>query len=144
MSGCSAGFGWRCASPLCPAVMETIIARSKPEALQVLNCRSHHEIELDYADAWRDLAELSRFGLQRGIRVISRGIDRIQVTTLRALEDGLRRRKTTYRHRHLYCEFNLSHVLDTALQELHRRAELFGDRLVDGGLHRDTPQERWQ
>ncbi|MHA7685786.1 PHA-granule associated protein 4 [Cupriavidus sp. PET2-C1] len=123
--------------------MGRIVVHSKLEALHILGSRQYDELELDYASAWRDAAELGRLGLQRGIRVTARGTDYVMVASLAALEAGLARAKTTYRQRNLHCDFPLSMIPASRLRELERMAALLGDCILAGAQLRARPHERW-
>ncbi|WP_444633486.1 PHA-granule associated protein 4 [Cupriavidus oxalaticus] len=123
--------------------MNRLIVRSKAEAMQILQSHRSIEIELDYADAWRDTAEIGRLGLRFDVRVVSRGIDHIQVVSLAALRAGLCRPKATYRQRNFYCTFRLSLVPKEQVQRILRLVAMAGDRLFDGALWVGEPHERW-
>ncbi len=123
--------------------LRAVTAHSKAEARKVIEHGQCEELELDYAEAWRHSAELSRLGLQHGVRVVSRGVDYIAVASLPALMDGLAKDKSTYRQRNLYCGFPLSLVPPEQLKLLVQRAIMYGDHLFDIGHLRSEPHETW-
>lgn len=100
-------------------------------------------MELDYARAWRDVAELGRIGLECNVRVISRGVQHVHVASISALEAELSRAKLTYRQRNLYCGFRLDGVPVNRLAEMLQRALSIGDRILGDETMFVEPHERW-
>ncbi|KAI3591750.1 hypothetical protein D9X30_3275 [Cupriavidus sp. U2] len=123
--------------------MTRVIVRSKAEAIKALRGHRGIDLELDYASAWRDTAELSRLGLECNVRVLTRGVDNILVVSSSALESGLSRAKSTYRQRNLYCSFEWSLVSDEQLTRILRRAVTLGDRLLGIDQLTGMPNETW-
>ena len=107
--------------------MTTACARSKTEALRLLDTRGITALELDYESGWQDAIELGRLGDKVGVRVEYRGHENIAVSSPAALAAGLARPKTTFRQRNLYCQFELSSLPASELESLDARAASLGD-----------------
>ncbi|KWR90883.1 PHA-granule associated protein 4 [Cupriavidus sp. IDO] len=121
--------------------MTTACARSKTEALRLLETDGITVVELDYESAWKDAIELGRLGDEVGIRVEYRGHESIAVNSRVALIAGLRRPKVTFRQRNLYCQFNLDRLTENDLAALEVKASSLGDYILAGHLMRDVDAE---
>jgi hypothetical protein len=116
----------------------TACARSKTEALRLLESEGITVMELDYESGWQDAIELGRLGDKRGIRVEYRGHENIAVDSPAALVAGLSRPKITFRQRNLYCQFELSELSAGELEHLEAKAAKLGDYILAGSLLRDV------
>lgn len=112
-------------------------AKSKSEAQRLLDSTEITTLDLDYESGWQDAIELARLGDQVGIRVEYRGHESIAVNSRAALIAGLRRPKTTFRQRNLYCQFNLDRLAANDLEALEVKASSLGDYILAGHLLRD-------
>ncbi|WP_042880847.1 hypothetical protein [Cupriavidus necator] len=121
--------------------MTTACARSKTEALRLLDTRGITALELDYESAWQDAIELGRLGDKRGIKVEYRGHDNIAVSSPAVLVAGLSRPKATFRQRNLYCQFELSELSAGELESLEAKAASLGDYILAGHLIREVDAE---
>ncbi|MGN5478758.1 PHA-granule associated protein 4 [Cupriavidus basilensis] len=120
--------------------MNTACAKSRTEALRLLDTKGITTLELDYESAWQDAIELGRLGDKLGIRVTYRGHENIAVKSRAALVAGLRRPKTTFRQRNLYCEFRLDRLTENDLTTLEAKASSLGDYILAGHLMRDLDE----
>ncbi|CAG2160640.1 PHA-granule associated protein 4 [Cupriavidus numazuensis] len=120
--------------------MNTACAKSRTEALRLLDTKGITTLELDYESAWQDAIELGRLGDKLGIRVTYRGHENIAVKSRAALVAGLRRQKTTFRQRNLYCEFRLDRLTENDLATLEAKASSLGDYILAGHLMRDVDE----
>ncbi|KWR83895.1 hypothetical protein [Cupriavidus sp. IDO] len=121
--------------------MTTACARSKTEALRLLDTRGITALELDYESGWQDAIELGRRGQKAGIRVEYRSHENIAVKSVAALVAGLARPKTTFRQRNLYCQFELRELSVGELEQLEAKAAKLGDYILAGHLMRDVDAE---
>lgn len=112
-------------------------AKSKSEAQRLLDSTEITTLDLDYESGWQDAIELARLGDQVGIRVEYRGHENIAVNSRAALIAGLKRPKTTFRQRNLYCQFNLDRLAVNDLEALEMKASSLGDYILAGHLLRD-------
>jgi hypothetical protein len=118
--------------------MTTVRVGSKGEALRLLKTTGVAVLELDYEAAWQDAIELGRLGNKAGVRVQYRGHESIAVSSPTALAAGLKRPKTTFRQRNLYCEFELTALPEAELARLEARAVTLGDYILAGRLLREV------
>ncbi len=116
--------------------MSIVRAGSKAEALRLLTSEHALALELDYETGWQDAIELGRLGEKRGIRVQYRGQESVAVRSREALLEGLRKPKTTFRQRNLYCQFDLGLLADRELLDLEAKASRLGDYILAGHLLR--------
>ncbi|WER50305.1 PHA-granule associated protein 4 [Cupriavidus sp. WKF15] len=116
-------------------------AKSRSEALRLLDSTEITTLDLQYESGWQDAIELARLGDQVGIRVAYRGHESIAVSSRAALIAGLQRPKTTFRQRNLYCQFNLDRLAANALAALEAKASSFGDYILAGHLLREVDAE---
>lgn len=121
--------------------MTTACARSKTEALRLLDTKGITALELDYESGWQDAIELGRLGQKIGIRVEYRGHESIVVKSPAALAAGLKRPKLTFRQRNLFCQFELSSLPAGELERLEAKAATLGDYILAGHLMRDVDAE---
>ena len=121
--------------------MTTACARSKTEALRLLDAKGITALELDYESGWQDAIELGRLGQKIGIRVEYRGHESIVVKSPAALAAGLKRPKLTFRQRNLFCQFELSSLPADELESLEAKAARLGDYILAGHLMRDVDTE---
>jgi len=119
----------------------TACARSKTEALRLLDAKGITALELDYESGWQDAIELGRLGQKIGIRVEYRGHESIVVKSPAALAAGLKRPKLTFRQRNLFCQFELSSLPADELESLEAKAARLGDYILAGHLMRDVDTE---
>ena len=120
--------------------MTTACAKSRTEALRLLDTKGATTLELDYESAWQDAVELGRLGERVGIRVEYRGHESIAVKSRAALIAGLKRPKDTFRQRNLYCEFSLDRLTASDLAALEAKASSLGDYILAGHLMRDVDE----
>ncbi len=118
--------------------MTTVRVESKGEALRLLKTTGVAVLELDYEAAWQDAIELGRLGHKAGVRVQYRGHESIAVSSPAALATGLKRLKTTFRQRNLYCEFELTDLSEADLARLEAKASTLGDYILAGRLLREV------
>lgn len=118
--------------------MTTACARSKTEALRLLDTRGITALDLDYESGWQDAIELGRRGQKTGIRVEYCEHENIAVKSVAALVAGLSRPKATFRQRNLYCRFELSELPAAELERLEAKAASLGDYILAGRLLRDV------
>ncbi|GAB7543341.1 PHA-granule associated protein 4 [Cupriavidus sp. 8B] len=118
--------------------MTTACAKSRTEALRLLDTSGITLLDLDYESAWQDAIELGRLGDKRGIRVEYRGHENIAVNSPAALVAGLSRPKATFRQRNLYCQFDLEKLTAEELATLEAKASSLGDYILAGRLLRDV------
>ena len=121
--------------------MATARAGTKEEALRLLETEGATAVELDYESGWQDAIELGRLGDKVGIRVEYRGHENIAVKSRAALIGGLKRAKTTFRQRNLYCQFNLDRLSANDLEALEVKASSLGDYILAGHLLREVDAE---
>jgi len=143
---CAKRIAWRAIESFCDEYEMTVnhfIARSKTAAVRYLRRHRGIVLELDYASAWRDTAELGRLGLECDVRVVSRGVDNIVVTSFSVLEMRLRRTKLTYRQRNLFCCFTWNSVPNEILSNIMHLASINGDRLLNIEQLPGSPNETW-
>ncbi len=114
--------------------MSIIQASSKEIALKLIKDQAASIVELDYADGAIDQLELGRLGRKYQVAVLHRGQEAIIVQSIRALRDGLKSEKDTYRQRHLYCMFDLAACLPEDVKWVESRAALLGDFILPGEL----------
>ena len=120
--------------------MTTACAKSRTEALHLLDTKGVTALNLDYESAWQDAIELGRIGEKIGVRVEYRGYENIAVKSRAALVAGLKRPKTTFRQRHLYCQFNFDRLAANDLAALEAEASSLGDYILAGHLMRDVDE----
>ena len=120
--------------------MATARAETKEEALKLLETEGVTAVDLDYESGWQDAIELGRLGDKRGVRVQYRGQENIAVKSRAALVAGLKRPKTTFRQRNLYCQFNLDRLTANDLATLEAKASGLGDYILAGHLMRDVDE----
>jgi hypothetical protein len=118
----------------------TACAKSRTEALRLLDTKGITTLELDYESARQDAIEVARLGEKIGIRVAYRGHENIAVKSWAALVAGLKRPKTTFRQRNLYCQFNLDRLTANDLATLEAKASGLGDYILAGHLMRDVDE----
>lgn len=118
--------------------MATARARTKEEAVRLLEIGGVTVLDLNYESGWQDAIELGRLGDKVGIRVEYRGHESIAVKSRAALVAGLKRPKETFRQRNLYCQFNLDRLTANDLAALEARASSLGDYILAGHLLRDV------
>lgn len=121
--------------------MTTACARSRTEALRLLDTRGITALELDYESGWQDAIELGRLGDKRGVRVEYRGHENIAVSSPAALVAGLSRPKLTFRQRNLYCQFELNDLPADELESLEAKAAKLGDYILAGHVLREVDAE---
>lgn len=114
--------------------MNILQAGSKEVALKLIEGQAARIVELDYADGAIDQFELGRLGRKCGVAVLHRGQEVIIVQSIRALHDGLKSEKDTYRQRHLYCMFDLAACLPEEVKWVESRAAFLGDCILRGEL----------
>ena len=120
--------------------MATARAKSRSEALRLLDSAGITTLDLDYESGWQDAIELGRLGEQVGIRVEYRGHESIVVNSRAALIAGLKRQKVTFRQRNLYCQFNLDRLTENDLAAMEAKASSLGDYILAGHLMRDVDE----
>ncbi len=118
--------------------MTTACAKSRIEALRLLDTSGITSLDLDYESGWQDAIELGRLGEKLGIRVAYRGHENIAVKSRAALIAGLKRPKETFRQRNLYCEFKLDRLTANDLAALEAKAGSLGDYILAGHLMREV------
>ncbi len=121
--------------------MTTACAKSRTEALRLLDTKGIATLDLDYESAWQDAIELGRLGDKVGIRVEYRGHESIAVSSPAALVAGLTRPKTTFRQRNLYCQFELSELSAGELESVENKASQLGEYILAGPWRRDVDAE---
>jgi len=122
------------------STVTTACAKSRIEALRLLDTGGITSLDLDYESGWQDAIELGRLGEKLGIRVAYRGHENISVKSRAALIAGLKRPKTTFRQRNLYCEFSLDRLTENDLAALEAKASSLGDYILAGHLMRDVDE----
>jgi len=120
--------------------MATARAGTKEEALKLLETKGVMVVELDYESGWQDAIELGRLGEKLGIRVAYRGHESVAVKSPAALIAGLKRQKTTFRQRNLYCEFSFDRLTENDLATLEAKASSLGDYILAGHLMQDVDE----
>jgi len=120
------------------AKMTTARAGTRGEAIRLLEAKGVGLVELDYESGWQDATELRHLGRKAGIRVEYRGHESIAVKSPAALAAGLKRPKLTFRHRNLYCQFELGSLPAGELELLEARAARLGDYILAGHLLREV------
>jgi len=113
-------------------------AKSRTEALRLLDTEGITTLDLDYESAWQDAIEFGRLGDKVGIRVTYRSHENIVVKSRAALVAGLKQPKETFRQRNLYCQFDLDRLAAKDLAELEAKASSLGDYVLAGHLLRDV------
>lgn len=103
------------------------LARSKQEAICLIEAQKSACIELDYAEGACDIVDISRLGREYRVAVMFRGQEAILVQSFNALKSGLQREKNTFRQRHLFCEFDLTSIPTEELWKVEERAACLGD-----------------
>jgi len=121
--------------------MATARAGTKEEALRLLEAEGVSVVDLDYESGWQDAVELGRLGDKRGVRVEYRGHESIAVKSRAALIAGLKRPKTTFRQRNLYCEFSFDRLTENDLATLEAKASSLGDYILAGHLLQEVDAE---
>ncbi|CAJ0780046.1 PHA-granule associated protein 4 [Ralstonia chuxiongensis] len=119
-------------------------ARSREDALRLIEAGGVAVVDLDYEAGWQDAVELGRFGRAVGVRVEFRGHESIAVKSPAALIAGLARAKTTFRQRNLYCEFDLDRLPAAELERLEAKADRLGDYILGGHLLREVDAIWWK
>lgn len=114
--------------------MNILQASNKEVALKLIEGQAARIVELDYADGAIDQFELGRLGRKYRVAVLHRGQEAIIVQSIRALRDGLKPEKDTYRQRHLYCMFDLAACLPDDVKWVESRAAFLGDFILPGEL----------
>lgn len=110
--------------------LKPVLAPDKVSAAAFIVQQKWRVVELDYASGAEDLLELARVGRQHGVAVLYRAQEAILVESLRALRRGLEAEKSTWRSRHLLCQFELSTIPSNDVKQLWARAETLGDVIV--------------
>lgn len=110
--------------------LKAVCAHDKMSAMALIVKQEGKVVELDYESGAADLLELARVGRQHGVAVLYRAQEAILVESLRALRRGLDAEKTTWRSRHLLCQFELRTIPSGDVKQLWARAETLGDVIV--------------
>ena len=114
--------------------MNILQASNKEVALKLIEGQAASIVELDYADGAIDQFELGQLGRKYRVSVLHRAQETIIVQNIRALRDGLKLGKDTYRQRHLYCMFDLAACLPEDVKWVESRAAFLGDFILPGEL----------
>jgi hypothetical protein len=122
------------------STVTTACAKSRSEALRLLDSAGISTLDLDYEFGWQDAIELARLGDKVGIRIEYRGHESIAVNSRAALIAGLKRPKVTFRQRNLYCQFNLDRLTENDLAALEAKASSLGDYILAGHLMQDVDE----
>lgn len=120
-----------------------VVAENRIKAIQLIIQSGAEEIELDYQTAWRDVVELGRLGIERGIRVTARGTENVVASSVGGLINGMSQCKRTYRQRNIYCTFDRQLIGARDLTSLHEKARRSGDVIVFGAIPNSVAFTVW-